>query len=125
MTMQPGLSPFPYGGQGIGSFSGQGPQFGHPINQALQTLQFLPQQLQQLQQIQLLQHQQVQQLLQIVPAQLQQLQQTIQYIAQQIPSVAQQGQQLGQAPWASLQAGGFGVPFQSPFAQFGQPGQVM
>ena len=140
MSMQPGLSPFqstgqgvfPYGGQGFGSFSTQA-QFGHPLQQALQTLQFLPQQLQQLQQIQLLQHQQVQQLLQIVPAQLQQLQQTIQYIAQQIPAIAQQvpslqgQQQFGQSPWASLQAGstGFGIPFQTPFSQFGQPGQVM
>ncbi len=126
MITQPGLSPFSYAGQGVGSFMQGQQQFGHPLQQALQTLQYVPQQLQQLQQVQLLQHQQVQQLLQIVPAQLQQLQQTIQYIAQQIPAIAQQGQ-FGQSPWANLQPGaaGFGAPFQTPFAQFGQPGQVM
>lgn len=125
--MQPGLSPYPFAGQGIGQgiggfsmqpFGGQ-----QPLNQLLQTLQFLPHQLQQLQQIQLLQHQQVQQLLQIVPAQLQQLHQVIQFIAQQIPSL--QSQQFGQSPWASLQAGGYNVPFQSFGTQFAQPGQVM
>jgi hypothetical protein len=129
MGMQPGLMGSPYSGQGIGSLSTFGQQqYGHPLQQVLQSLQFLPYQLQQLQQVQLIQHQQVQQLLQVIPAQLQQLQQTIQLIAQQIPSL-QQSQWSGQSPWAQLPqtaGGGYGMPFQpSSFGAFGQPGQVM
>jgi hypothetical protein len=126
MAMQPGLFGSPYGTQGIGTVPSSGQLYGQPLQQILQSLQFVPYQLQQLHQIELMQHQQVQQLLQVIPSQLQQLQQTIQLIAQQIPGL-QQSQWLGQSPWAGLsQTAGYGVPFQpSSFGAFGQPGQVM
>jgi hypothetical protein len=92
----------PYGSPLFGSQATLGAQ--HPnitpaLQQAVQLLQFLPQQLQQLQQLQYVQHQQLQQLLQAIPAQLAQLQQSIQFMPHQI-------QQLQQ-----------GAPFQQPFGQ--------
>jgi hypothetical protein len=89
----------PYGQTFFGAQGSQNPNVTPTLQQAVQLLQFLPQQLQQLQQLQYVQHQQLQQLLQAIPMQLGQLQQLIQFVPYQI-------QQLQQ-----------GAPFQQPFGQ--------
>ena len=93
------LNPYGQTFSGAQGTLAQNPNVPPTLQQAVQLLQFVPQQLQQLQQLQYVQHQQIQQLLQAIPAQLGQLQQLIQFVPYQI-------QQLQQ-----------GAPFQQSFGQ--------
>jgi hypothetical protein len=85
----------PFGSQAINPLSGFA-----STPQAIQLLQFIPQQLQQLQQLEYARHQQ-----------LQQVQQLVQYVAHQLQYLAQQ--QIQPSPLGAAGLQGFGQPYQT------------